>query len=292
MEKTYKILVTGTSTGFGFLTAKTLADHGHTVFAGMRNVASRNQNAANELILYGKEAAGSIHSLEMDVSDDHSVNAAVQQMLEMGKQIDVVVNNAGLGCGGWLEGFTTEQFQKIFNVNLFGVQRVNRAVLPHMRARKSGLLVYVSSIIGRIIMPFTGPYIASKFALEGLAETYHCELSPLGIETAIVEPGAYATNFGANVLQTEDEEAISSYGELTDAPEKMWGGMMEQLEGENGPNPQDVANAIAAIIKKPAGERPLRTVVDSLMGGCGVEKINDVCSEVQQQLMSTMAQNS
>lgn len=284
------ILVTGTSSGFGLLTVKTLANKGHTLLAGMRDIDSRNKDVADEITGYGQDSTGSVHVIEMDVTNEESVNSAANKALDIAGQIDVVINNAGIGCGGWLEGFTADQFQKIFDVNLFGVQRVNRAVLKDMRKRKSGLLIHLSSIIGRIIMPFSGPYIASKFALEALAESYHYELGQFGIESIIVEPGGYGTNFISGMLQPADKQTVSSYGSLADAPDKIWNGINEQMQGENAPNPQDIADAIAKIIDMPKGARPLRTIVDKLMGGAGVDKINDVCSEVQKQLMTSMNQ--
>ena len=114
--------------------------------------------------------------------------------------LDVVINNAGVGVLGLQEAFTIDDWQKLFDINVFGVQRVNRAVIPGMRARGSGLLIQVASILGRMTIPFYGPYNASKWALEALSENYRTELSGFGVDCCIVEPGGYPTNFMANLM--------------------------------------------------------------------------------------------
>ena len=162
------VLITGTSTGFGFLAAKTLTQAGHTVFATMRGLEGKNRDNAASLRDATEAHDGTLHLIELDVTSDPSVESAVAKALELEGAIDAVVNNAGYGCSGYAESLTIDQFQALFDTNLFGVQRVNRAVLPHMRERGSGLLVHVSSAIGRMVFPFISAYLASKWALEGL----------------------------------------------------------------------------------------------------------------------------
>ena len=200
----------------------------------------------------------------------------------------MVVNNAGFGSGGYAETFTMDQFQRIFDVNVFGVQRVNRAVLPSMRGRGSGLIIYVSSVMGRIVLPFAASYTATKYALEGLAETYRYELGGLGIDSVVVEPGGFGTNFLENVAFAGDAERIASYGELAEVPAQFWGGMEGMLASDNAPNPQDVADAIAEVIEMPTGQRPLRVVVDPMMGGDGPKAINQMTDQIQAQIFSAM----
>ena len=122
--------------------------------------------------------------LELDVTSDDSVKIAVAKAIELGGPLDVVVNNAGIGCGGLAEAFTAEQWQQVFDINVFGVQRVSRAVLPSMRERGTGLLINVSSIMGRVVLPFAAPYTATKFALEGMTEAYRYELSGTGVDVS------------------------------------------------------------------------------------------------------------
>lgn len=137
----------------------------------MRNLEGRNSKAASELQSLGAK------TVEIDVTHDSSVNKGMSEAIELLNGIDVVVNNAGVGVLGLQETFTAEDWKKLFEVNVFGVQRVNRSVLPHMREKRSGLLIHISSLLGRVVMPFYGPYNSSKFALEALADNYRVELS-------------------------------------------------------------------------------------------------------------------
>ena len=282
------IIITGSSSGFGFLTVKILADAGHTVFAGMRDVDSRNAEPAAELSAYGEASSGSVEVLELDVTSEESVNSAVGCAIESAGQIDVVIHNAGIGGAGLCEAFTVEEFQKVLDVNLYGVHRVNQAVLPGMRERGAGLLLYVSSLMGRIAIPVAGPYTTSKFALEGLIEAYNIEVGQLGIETAVIEPGGYATDFASRMFSASRVETSASYGPMAEAPAKMWSEFTEILTAEGAPDVNDVPNAIVKIIDMEKGERPFRTVVDTMMGGAGVDKINETCEAVQTALNESM----
>ncbi len=195
--------------------------------------------------------------------------------IELVGHLDVVINNAGVGSTGLLETFTPADWLALFDINVFGVQRVTRAALPSMRRQGSGLLVVVSSVVGRMAVPFFGPYNAAKFAVEGLAETYRSELSTLGIETCIIEPGAYPTNFIDGLMESSDRSRDATYGDMVHLPK----GLVESFEGamasNPAQNPQNVADAIVALIDTPAGERRFRTVVDSLGMGDAVTPFND-----------------
>jgi len=158
------VLITGASGGFGTLTTKLLLQKGYAVVATMRNASTKNKDVAAEL-----QAAGA-KIVEIDVTSTDSVNAGVQKAIELLGSLDIVINNAGVGCAGMIEHFTPEDMQRLFDINVFGIQRINRAVLPHMRQQGSGLIVYISSLLGRITMPFYGIYNASKWALEALSE--------------------------------------------------------------------------------------------------------------------------
>ena len=142
------VLITGASTGFGRVTAELLARRGYRVFATMRDTAGRNSGAREDLESLGSDV------LELDVTDDLSVARAVSEALSRAGQIDVVINNAGFGNLGVTEAYTVDQFKQLFETNVFGVVRVNRAVLPSMRERGSGLLIHVSSIAGRSTLPY------------------------------------------------------------------------------------------------------------------------------------------
>ena len=252
----HKILITGSSSGFGKDTVKKLVNNGHQVSATMRGVKGKNAEAAAELT-----AAGAV-VIEMDVTDENSVNTAVAQTIDELGGIDVVVNNAGVGVAGMQEHFTVDDFQKVFDVNVFGVQRVNRAVLPHMRAQGSGLIVYISSCLGRITLPFYGPYNASKWALEGMAENYRAELAGFGIENVIVEPGGFETNFVGNLLQPSDQSRVPEYGDFMNAPAQMGEGFFAALQANTEQRPEKVVDKIVELIEGERGKRPFRSVVD------------------------------
>jgi NAD(P)-dependent dehydrogenase (short-subunit alcohol dehydrogenase family) len=264
-----KVLITGASAGFGKLTTHTLLEKGHTVVASMRGADGRNKEAADEL----RSAGASV--VEIDVTDDASVEQGVKAATDAAGGLDVVVNNAGVGVLGLQETFEIEDFKKLFDVNVFGVQRMNRAALPQMRAQGSGLIVYVSSLLGRMTLPFFGPYNASKWALEALAENYRTELSGFGVDQCIVEPGGYPTNFGDALITPGDAARNAEYGEFAHAPKGMMDNFEQALAANPAQNPQDVADAIAAVIETPAGQRSFRTVVDKMGMGDHIGGYND-----------------
>ncbi|MCU0869711.1 MAG: SDR family oxidoreductase [Burkholderiales bacterium] len=256
------VVITGSNSGFGRLTAETLARAGHTVFATMRASNDRNRAHAEAMA-----KIANVRVVDMDVTDDASVEAAFAQIAQAtGGAVDVVVNNAGRFSMGVQEAFAIDAVKELFETNVFGPLRVNRAALPHMRARRSGLVVHVSSVVGRFSLPTMGTYTASKYALEALAEAQRDELAPLGIDVAIVEPGAFPTNVGNNAQYGVDDTRGASYGAVAQIPQKMGESLGQLFSSPQSPNPQDVADAIAALVAMPAGKRPLRTVVDNLTG--------------------------
>jgi NAD(P)-dependent dehydrogenase (short-subunit alcohol dehydrogenase family) len=274
------VLITGTSSGFGRLTTQTLAKKGFTVFASMRGVSGKNAAAAAELRAWAEREGGEVHVLELDVTDQASVDAAVELVLSKDGHIDVAVNNAGYGMVGHDETFSTEQAQALFNVNFFGAQRVNRAVLPSMLKRGKGLIIHITSSLGRVVIPCMGIYCASKFALEALAEAYQYELAQTGVESVIVQPGAFGTAIGSKLPQPENPERAASYGNSVQISQHLAEKLESMLLGPTAPSPQLVADAIAKLIETPAGQRPLRTVIDPLTGQ-GTEAINAVAAQVQ-----------
>ena len=276
-----KIIITGASGGFGQLTVQGLLKAGHTVVGTMRGVEGRNKAAAATLTQAGAKV------VEMDVTDDQSVEAGVTKAIELLGGLDVVINNAGVGSIGMLEHHTPEDFRKLFEVNVFGVQRVNRAALPHLRQQGSGTILFVSSLLGRVTLPFYGVYNATKWALEALAENYRIELSTFGIEVCLIEPGGYATAFGENLIPASDQSRNESYGEFMKMPEQMFGGFVEALNNNPNQKPEFVADAMVAVVNKPVGEKPFRTVIDTMGMGELVKQANDV----QDNITSTMYGN-
>lgn len=264
-----KILITGASSGFGHLTVNSLLQKGHQVAAAMRDINGKNKSIAAELSNAGAKI------VELDVTSDQSVTDGVSKaILELGG-LDVLFNNAGVGTLGMQEFFTAADYQKLFDVNVFGVQRMNRAVAPYFRKNNNGLIIYTSSLLGRIALPFYGPYQSSKWALEAMAENYRAELSSFGIENCIVEPGGYPTNFMENLLRPSDNSQSASYGDFMHVPEKMFSGFEEVLKNNPQQNPQRVADAIVELIEKPYGEKPFRTTVDFIGMADHIQKYND-----------------
>lgn len=283
MNATKVILVTGTTSGFGRLTAETLARQGHAVYASMRQSNGKNWAAAQQLVSLAEQEALKLSVVDLDVTDDASVIHAIEDVVKDAGRLDVVVNNAGVGSQSPLEAYTDEQISQLFNTNVFGVLRVNRAALPTLRAQKEGLIIHVGSVLGRAAMPFFGLYSATKFALEGLIEAFNYELRllPSGVEVSIVEPGAYPTEFGQKSIAASDQTRMQPYAPLLAQLSAMRGVVMG---GGNDatPNPQEVADAIAQLVAMPAGSRPLRTVVAIAGQGEGATILNQVSAQVAQ----------
>jgi NAD(P)-dependent dehydrogenase (short-subunit alcohol dehydrogenase family) len=278
MNSKQVVLITGSSTGFGRLFADTLARKGHTVFATMRDPGGRNTKNASEIRTLAEKDSLPIYVLEMDVTDDASVQRAVDAAVAKAGRIDVAINNAGYVVSGLAESVTPEQAQRLMDTNFLGPVRVNRAVLPHMRRQRSGVLMHISSGAGRVVLPSAGFYCASKFALEALAEAYSYELAAQGIESVIVEPGAYETPVFGNTVRAADEARTNTYGAVKEIPAKLNAAL-----SSNAGNAQEVADAVLRIIDTPAGEKQLRYLVSST--SFGVEQINALSKQVQGKLL-------
>jgi NADP-dependent 3-hydroxy acid dehydrogenase YdfG len=277
MSKT--ILITGASSGFGRDTAETLHRAGHTVYASMRDVQGRNREAAEALRNLG------ITTVELDVSDDTSVEAGVENVLAEAGTIDVLVNNAGIASAGVTEAFTTEQAKAIFDTNVIGLLRVTRAVLPSMRQQHDGLIINIGSILGRVTFPFVGIYGASKFAVEALTDSLRYEVSQLGVEVVEVQPSGYPTNFFTNMQSPASTEVTKSYGEVGAIPDAMVKTLMASLEGKDAPNPHDVAEAVAKLVGQAKGSRAARTVVGAPFGS---DKANEDVAPVQAKVVEAL----
>jgi len=278
MNSKQVIFITGSSTGFGRLFADTLARKGHTVFATMRDLGGRNAKNAFEIRSLAEKESLPIHVLELDVTDDASVERAVDAAIAKAGRIDVAINNAGYYLSGLAEAVTTEQGRRLMDTNFFGAVRVNRAVLPHMRRQRSGVLMHISSAAGRIIIPTGGLYCASKFALEALAEAYRYELASQGIESVIVQPGPYETPVTGNMVAAADDARTDTYGAVKQIPSKI-NAALASMAG----NAQEVADAVLRIIETPPGEKQLRYLVSP--ESFGVDQINTLSAQVQANLL-------
>ena len=249
------VLITGCASGFGYLGALLYARRGAKVFATMRNLPRAEATAL------AKEAGDlDVTILELDVLSDESVAKAVAEAERLnGGALDVVINNAGIGTGAPVELQDMAMTQRLFDTNVMGYQRVARAALPKMRARKSGLIVNVSSQLGRVMVPGMGLYSATKFAVESMSEQMAYELVPHGVDVTIVQPGGYPTKIWEKgnrlttaMLEGADDERKTAYQALV-------AGALRDSGGSTDPN--DVPRAIAEVIAMAPGKRPLRLPV-------------------------------
>src|SRR5258708_8817553 len=218
-ESTQRIVITGSSNGFGLLTAKSLLTLGYEVVATMRDSTTRNASKAAELRGFSADTSGELTVVELDVTSDTSVASAAEQIRELGL-VDVLVNNAGVMNIGITEAYSIDEVKAQFEVNTFGPARVAKAFVPQMREQKSGLIINLSSVLGRLNLPFFRVYCASKFALEALFEAYRYELAAFGVDCIIVEPGPYgsASALLANSPAPKDQSLIAAYAEPTPPP--------------------------------------------------------------------------
>ena len=276
MKKT--VLITGASAGFGADSAKSLARAGHRVFATMRNINDKSApKTAAELRGLGIEV------LELDVTSDASVDRAFGEIhAKTGGTLDVLVNNAGQFLAGISEAFTADQVKAMFDVNVFGVQRVTRAALPSMRKTGTGLIINIGSILGRLTIPFVGIYGASKHALEALTESYRYELSQLGVDVVLVQPGPFATSLYAAPQQPGDPGRVGEYGEVAGLPGKIGEVLAGFFQSGNAPQPHEVGATLEQLIATPAGQRPARVVVGA---GFGAAEANTALQPLQAQLL-------
>jgi NAD(P)-dependent dehydrogenase (short-subunit alcohol dehydrogenase family) len=258
------VLVTGASSGFGAMTVRALADAKHVVYAGMRDIGDRNAEAADAARRYADEHGVTLRPIEMDVSDQASVNGAVAAVLAEALRVDVVIHNAGHMVLGPTEAFTPEQIAAVYDTNVLSTQRVNRAVLPAMRQQHDGLVLWVGSSSSRGgTPPYLGPYFAAKAAEDALAVSYAAELTRFGIETTIVVPGSFTsgTNHFANAGRPVDERIAKAY-------DAEYAGLMDEVSrklAELAPadaDPCEVAHQIVKVVDMPKGSRPFRVYVD------------------------------
>ena len=268
----HTILITGASSGIGALTARRLADAGHTVFAGMRSIQGRNEAAAAGAMAYAAEHSVDLRAVELDVTDENSVAAAARHVLAEAPELDVVIHNAGHMVLGPAEAFTSAELAMLYDTNVLGTQRVNRALLPHLRDRGSSLLVWVGSSSTRGgTPPFLGPYFAAKSAMDALAVSYASEVVRFGVETTIVVPGPFTsgTRHFENAGRASDDARASAYDALYGQLQQQIPQRLAALEPPDA-DVGEVAAAIARVVDAPAGRRPFRVHIDPTDDGAEV----------------------
>lgn len=271
------ILITGASSGFGRVGALHYARLGAKVIATMRGVP---RPEAETLTAEAAKEKLDLHIVEIDVTDDGSVKSGVADALELaGGRIDTLINNAGIGITGPVEVQDMAATRLIFETNVLGIQRMLRALLPQMRAAKSGQIFNISSQLGRVIVPGGGHYSATKFAVEALSEQLAYELVPHGIDVTVIQPGGYPTKVWVNRNAYTGALKARSEAALLDAYAPFTRGMGTEDGSGRSADPLDVPRAIAEIMAMPAGKRPLRRAVHP--GNKPQEAINRVSAEVQ-----------
>jgi NAD(P)-dependent dehydrogenase (short-subunit alcohol dehydrogenase family) len=267
------IVITGASSGFGAMTARQLAQAGHTVYAGMRATEGRNAPVVAATAEFAREHNVDLRSVELDVASDDSVEAGIKTIVTDAGRLDVIMHNAGHMSFGPAEAFTPEQFAQLYDVNVLSTQRVNRAALPYLRKQGKGLVIWISSSSTRGgTPPFLSPYFAAKAAMDSLAVSYSTELSRWGIETSIVVPGAFTkgTNHFAHSGSPADTAVAAEYteGPYKGVPEQALKGLaaLEPIDAD----PAAVAVEVVRIVDMPFGTRPFRVHIDPSQDGAEV----------------------
>jgi NAD(P)-dependent dehydrogenase (short-subunit alcohol dehydrogenase family) len=274
------ILITGAGSGIGKLSAQSLAQAGHIVYASMRDIGGRNAGRAREMRAWAEAEGVRLIPLELDVLSQASADAAVATIVREQGRLDVLVQNAGHLVVGPAEAFTDAETMAVLDTNFVGAHRVSRAALPQMRAQESGLLLWISSSTTKGgFPPFLGPYGAAKAAMDSLAVSMSYEVARFGIETSIVVPGAF----------THGTEHFPSAGKPKDAVRNAayarYDGVMDQV-GERlsaltppESDPQAVADELVRIVGLPHGQRPFRAVIDFV--GDGAREVLEVAEAVR-----------
>ncbi|TDD53225.1 SDR family NAD(P)-dependent oxidoreductase [Nonomuraea terrae] len=282
------ILITGASTGIGNLTAQALTRAGHTVWASMRDPYGQDDVHRQELLDFAARHGGTLHVVELDVTSQESADAAVGTVLRDGGDLDVVIQNAGHLYVGYTEAFTAEDIAHLFDINVIGAHRVNRAVMPHLRSRGGGTLLYVGSTIIVTTPPFLGPYAASKAAFDTLAVATSYEANPFGVETCIVMPGAITkgTQHFPNATRAGDSAVSAAYAELDPLVARNEEVTSALFVPGVDPSPVGVAEEITRILALPHGAKPFRSVIDYTESG--VEAVNDVARATRENFVQRM----
>ena len=280
------IVISGAGSGFGALTARALAEAGNIVYVGIRETEGRNAGRVAEAREYAAEHGVDLRAVELDVLSQESVEAAVAKIMEEEGRLDVIVHNAGHMVNGPTEAFTPGEMARVYDTNVLGTQRLNRAALPHLRRQGHGLVLWVGSTSTRGgTPPYLAPYFAAKAAMDALAVSYAAELARFGIETSIVVPGSFTsgTKHFASAGQPADEKTVAEY-------EPLYGGLLESVGRRLADlAPEDasvsqVSDEISRIVALPDGTRPFRSHVDP--ADDGAEVVSAVADRIRAEFLS------
>lgn len=286
-SKNKNVVITGSSSGFGYLTTLALARKGYKVWATMRNSESKNNSKKEELLVIAKKEHLKISVIDLDVNSDESVLKAIETIAEVDGKIDYLINNAGYMFVGITEAYSIQQAKDQFETNFFGVLRTTKAVAPYMRKQEEGLIVNVTSLAGRLSFPYFGIYNASKHAVEAYSQSMRYELAPFGVEVSIVEPGPFGTNLLFTGPKEEDQKVFNAYGDYKDVPTAMLKNFEGFYQTENALDPQLVADTITSLVETEKGTREERIVAGL---DYGVNDYNAKVAPIQEALVKDALQ--
>lgn len=283
------IIVTGSRSGFGLMTAHTLAKAGHIVYGGLSRARDASAGPYEAFETFSRDNQCDLRAIHLNIVDPEVVKKSIAQIIKEQGRIDVVVHNAGHMCLGPAEAMSPKMFFDMYDVNCVGCNRLNQAVLPHMRSQRRGLLVWISSSsVHGPSSPFLSAYFAAKAAQDSLAQTTAVEVSQWGIETSIISPGIFTTgtdHFGSAVKA----DIADVQQEYEEGPTKGWFAKCLEGSGNMGRldiKPQAVAEAIAEVVAKEHGHRPWRAHVEP--EGPMAERTNKVRDQVREDYLTQM----
>ena len=281
------VIITGASSGFGFLASKELARKGYKVWASMRNTDGKNTQKKDQLEQFAAKENLHLKVIDLDVTQDGSAHKAIDSIIAEDGKIDVLINNAGVMFVGITEAYGLDQIHQQMDVNFYGAIRMAKAVLPHMRKVEDGLIINTSSLAGRLSFPYFGVYNASKFALEGYSQALRYEVAPFGIDVSIVEPGPFGTNLLYSGPKEDDSEVLESYNDFREVPTTMLRNFEGFFATEEAPDPMIVVEDYLRLIESPKGQRQARVVsgIDY-----GVVQFNTSVKPIEESLLSDVLQ--
>lgn len=286
------VVVTGCSSGFGRQVSEQLARKGDRVYATLRGTKEKNASIARELQALAAAENFDLRVLELDVTSTSSVDSAAAKILAESAAPDVVINNAGQMFVGFTEAFSADELTKQLDINVVGIHRVNRAFLPAMRKRGQGLIINISSVAGRMSVPFFGVYHASKWAVEGYSMALRAELASSGVDVVVVEPGPFTTALFPSSPRPEDTEGrAKSYPAVAHTTFEEMGSSFEGLfkDPETPTDPALVVDRIIELTEMNPGTRPFRSVVGV---DFGVREINASVEPFESAVLEAMGLTS
>ena len=286
-SKNKTVVITGSSSGFGYLTTLSLARKGYKVWATMRNSQTKNASKKEELLKLAQEEKLQISVVDMDVNSDDSVSKAIDFIVRADGTIDYLINNAGYMFVGITEAYSIQQAKDQFETNFFGILRTTKAVAPYMRKQEDGLIINVTSLAGRLSFPYFGIYCASKHAVEAYSQALRYELAPFGVEVCVVEPGPFGTNLLFTGPKEEDQEVFNAYGDHKNVPHAMLKNFEGFYASDQAPDPKLVSDEITALVEAEKGTRKERVVAGI---DYGVIDLNDKVAPIQEALVKDALQ--